>query len=134
MLTLNNLTLQNFLRRNWMLRQPLLYLLCLLVAQASCFLIHSYHLTQSVRPSMITYHSLCSIWRFMERYATPEVTMCFPPTLFAVSATDLRERFLFFGVFYLTLLMPWEAEDFPRGDRHFKHVPLLTDLIYLSPK
>ena len=31
-------------------------------------------------------------------------------------------------------LLPREAEDFPRGDRHFKHVPPLTYLIYLSPK
>ena len=31
-------------------------------------------------------------------------------------------------------LLPREAEGFPRGDRHFKHVPLLTYLIYLSPK
>ena len=31
-------------------------------------------------------------------------------------------------------LLPREVEDFPRGDRHFKHVPLLTYLIYLSPK
>ena len=31
-------------------------------------------------------------------------------------------------------LLPREAKDFPRGDRHFKHVPLLTYLIYLSPK
>ena len=27
-----------------------------------------------------------------------------------------------------------EAEDFSRGDRHFKHVPPLTYLICLSPK
>ena len=33
----------------------------------------------------------------------------------------------------LTLLLK-EAEDFPRGDRHFKYVPPLTYLIYLSPK
>ena len=31
-------------------------------------------------------------------------------------------------------LIPREAEDFSRGDRHFKHVPLLTYLICLSPK
>ena len=31
-------------------------------------------------------------------------------------------------------LIPREAEDFPRGDRYFKHVPPLTYLIYLSPK
>ena len=27
-----------------------------------------------------------------------------------------------------------EAEDFPRDDKHFKHVPPLTYLICLSPK
>ena len=43
-----------------------------------------------------------------------------------------RERFSLSGVFYLLLLIPTEAEDFPRGDRHFKHVPPLTYLIYLS--
>ena len=30
--------------------------------------------------------------------------------------------------------LPREADDFPRGDKHFKHVPLPTYLIYLSPK
>ena len=33
-----------------------------------------------------------------------------------------------------TLTLPREAEDFHRGDRYYKHVPLLTYLIYLSPK
>ena len=31
-------------------------------------------------------------------------------------------------------LLPREAKDFSREDRHFKHVPPLTYLIYLSPK
>ena len=31
-------------------------------------------------------------------------------------------------------LLPREAEDFPRDDRHFKHVPPPTYLIYLSHK
>ena len=31
-------------------------------------------------------------------------------------------------------LLPREAEDFRRGDRHFKHVPLPRHLICLSPK
>ena len=31
-------------------------------------------------------------------------------------------------------LLPREGEDFPRGDRHFKHVPPFTHLIFLSPK
>ena len=35
----------------------------------------------------------------------------------------------------LTLtFIPREAEDFPRDDRHFKHAPLPTYLICLSPK
>ena len=33
-----------------------------------------------------------------------------------------------------TLHIPREAEDFSSGDRHFKHAPLPTYLIYLSPK
>ena len=37
-------------------------------------------------------------------------------------------------LFYLTHLIPREAEDFPRGDKHFKHVPPPTYLIYLSLK
>ena len=49
-------------------------------------------------------------------------------------AKDLRESFLLSGVFNLTLLIPTEAADFPKGDKHFKHVPPLTYLIYLSPK
>ena len=31
-------------------------------------------------------------------------------------------------------LLPREAEDLPRGERHFKHVPPLTYLIYLSKR
>ena len=31
-------------------------------------------------------------------------------------------------------LIPREAEDFPRGDKHFKHVPPPIYLICLSPK
>ena len=34
----------------------------------------------------------------------------------------------------VTLHVPREAEDFPRGDRHFKHASLPTYLICLSPK
>ena len=64
---------------------------------------------------------------------------------------DMRLLFFFFeclGIqFFLTCdlwdamplqrslaLLPKEAEDFPRGEKHFKRVPLLTYLIYLSPK
>ena len=41
------------------------------------------------------------------RHATPVITRCFPPK---------------------------EAEDFPRGEKYFKHMPPLTYLIYFSPK
>ena len=34
----------------------------------------------------------------------------------------------------VTLHISMEADDFPRGDRHFKHAPLPTYLICLSPK
>ena len=57
----------------------------------------------------------------------PEVTNAlFPTPSFTVSTTDLRERFLLPGVFYLMLLILREVEDFPRGNKHFKHVPLPT--------
>ena len=44
---------------------------------------------------------------------------------------------VFYSQAFLTLqslLLPKEAEDFLRGDRHFKHVPPPTHLICLSPK
>ena len=46
-----------FVRRNWMLRQPLLYSL---VAKASSFFYSPSTLTQSVRLPMVTYSSFCS--------------------------------------------------------------------------
>ena len=48
---------------------------------------------------------------------------------------DLRDTIPRQRSLTLTLtLIPREAEDFPRGDRHFKHAPLPTYLICLSPK
>ena len=64
------------------------------------------------------------------RYATPEVThTLFPTQPFLPWVLRIWE-----SVFYLGLLIPREAEDFSRGDRHFKHVPSPTNLICLSPK
>ena len=54
------------------------------------------------------------------------------PTLFTVSTTDLRERFLLSGVFYLALLIPREAEDCPSGGNHSKHMPPPTFLAWLQ--
>ena len=102
-----NLTLwqQNSLGEIGCLGNPYFYLL---VAYASSFLIP---LTQSVRLAMVTYPSLCST---CVTYGTP--------------CHAIRHQVLF------TQPLTREAEDFPRGDRYFKHVPLLKYLIYLSPK
>ena len=68
-------------------------------------------LTQSVRLLMVTYPSLCSPCVTYE-------TLCH-----AIGHEVLPTQHL-----------PREAEDFPRDDRYFKHVPPLTYLISLSPK
>ena len=71
------------------------------------FLIHP----NTVRLPMVTYLSLCSTY---VTYGTLCRTI---------------------GHWVLpTQPLPGGAEDFPRGDRHFKHLPPLTYLIYLSPK
>ena len=44
-------------------------------------------------------------------------------------------RWLLLGWLLLpTQSLPREVEDFPRGDKYFKHVPPPTYLIYFSPK
>ena len=68
-------------------------------------------LTQSVRLPMVTYTLLCSTCMTYE-------TLCY-----AIGNQVLP-----------TQLLSREAEDFPRGDRHFKHVPPPTYLICWSPK
>ena len=64
--------------------------------------------TQSVRLPLVTYPSLCSTYR----------TLCH-----AIGHQVLH-----------TQLLSREVEDFPRGDKYFKHVPPPTHLIYFSPK
>ena len=76
--------------------------------QASSLLIL---LTQSVRLPLVTYPSLCST---CVTYRTP---------CHAIGHQVLP-----------TQPIPREVEDFPRGDKYFKHVPPLTYLIYFSPK
>ena len=68
-------------------------------------------LTQSVRLSMVTYPSLCS-----------------PCVTYGTLCHAIGHQVL------PTQPLPREAENFPRGDRHFKCVPPLTYLICLSPK
>ena len=51
----------------------------------------------------------------------------------SLGRNQMPEHFTMPRHWSLTLL-PREVENFPRGYRHFKHVPPLTYLIYLSPK
>ena len=101
------LTKQNSLRRNWMLVQPLL----LFTGCTSIQFFSSYFLTQRVRPSLITYPSLCSAY------------VTYRTSCHAIGHEEL-----------LTQPLPREAEDFPRSDKYFKHVPLLTYLTCFSLK
>ena len=73
------------------------------------FFIHSY--ANTARLPLVTYPSLCST---CVTYRTP---------CHAIGHQVLP-----------TQPIPRRAEDFPRGDKHFKYVPLLTYLIYFSPK
>ena len=75
------------------------------------FLIHSPFPTQSFRLPLVTYPSLCSTcvtYRALCRAIDHQVLPAQPS--------------------------PMEVEDFPRGDKYFKHMPPLTYLIYFSPK
>ena len=67
--------------------------------------------TLSVRLPLVTYPSLCS-------------TCVTYRTLCHVIGHQVLP----------TQPLPREVEDFPRGDKHFKHVPPPTYLIYFSPK
>ena len=95
--------------RNWMPEKPLLSTYWLL--RHPVFLIHPPFPTQSVRLSLVTYPSLCST---CVTYRTP---------CHAIGYQVLP-----------TQPLPRAAEDIPRGDKYFKHVPPLTYLIYFSPK
>ena len=136
--------MQNSLRRNWMLRQHLFF-------WSGCLSIQFFNLplplTQSVRPPMATYSSLCStcVTYGMPCHARGHQVLLHPPchpslsrglspvfyTHFILSAQPSTE---WFTTYPTTLFLPREAEDFPRVDKHFKHVPPPTYLIYLPPK
>ena len=89
--------------------QPLLFAYWL--PRHPVFLIYLPIPKQSVRPPLVTYHSLCST---SVTYRTP---------CHAIGHQVLPTQHL-----------PREAEDFPRGDKYFKHVPPLTYLTYFSLK
>ena len=94
--------------RNWMPRQPLLFAYWL--PRYPVFQFASLFQTQSVMPPLVTYPSLCS------------------------TCMTYRTPYHFIGHQVLLIQpLPREADNFPRGDKHCKHVPPLTYLIYLSP-
>ena len=72
------LSLQNSLRRNWMLRQPLLFGYWL--PKHPVFWFTSLFPTQSVRPPLTTYSSLCSTGTY-RTLCHARVHRLFPPTL-----------------------------------------------------
>ena len=99
-------SLQNFLRRNWVLMQPLLFTYWL-----PTHLVFDSHLTQSVRLPMVTYPSFCST-----------CVTC------RMSCHAIGHRVL------LTQPLPKEAGDFSTGGNHSVHMPLLTyHLAWLQP-
>ena len=88
------------------------FLLCFFwMLRHPVFWFTSLFLTQSVRLPLVTYPSLCST--------------C---VTYRISCHTIGHWVL------STQPLPREAEGFPRGERHFNHVPPLTYLIYLSPK
>ena len=82
--------------------------LLFLIVQASSLMIHPPFPTQSVRLPLVTYPSLCSTY------------VTFRTPCHASGHQVLPTQHL-----------PREAEDFPRGGKHSKHVPLLTYLALL---
>ena len=99
-------SLQNSLWRNWMLRQPLLF--DWLPKHPVFWFTHN-------TVSQVAYGYLSSL--------------CSTCVTYGKSCRAIGHQVL------PTQPLPREAEDFPRGERHFKHVPpLLTYLIYLSLK
>ena len=75
----------------------------LLPTQASSFLIHFFFETESVTPHLVAYTSLCR-----------------PCVTYEIPCHAIGQQVL------PTKPLPRRAEDFPRGDKYFKYVPLLT--------
>ena len=98
------MSLQNSLKRNWMFRQPLLLL-------TGCLSIQFFDSPQ--------HNQLGQFWLPTPHCAAPVWHAGYHAFQWSPSASHPTEP------------LPREAEDFPRGERHFKHEPLLTYIIYL---
>ena len=89
--------LQNTLRRNWMLRQPLPFAYWLHKHLVSSFT--SLFPIQSIRPLLATSPHYAAPVLLRGHHATLEVTST-PHPHFTASFTDLREHFLLSAVFF----------------------------------
>ena len=70
------------------------------IKKGGCF----FQTTQLVRLPLVTYPSLCSTCVTYQTLCHAIGHQLLPTHPFTASATDLRERFLLSGIFYLTLL------------------------------
>ena len=75
---------------------------------------------------MVTDPSLCDLWDTMPRHWSPDASHPNPAQHLFGDLQTTAHRW--------SPGAPGEAEDFPRGDRHFKHVSPPTYLICLSRK
>ena len=92
------------------------------VEQVKKMLIILLTLNNTVRPLLVTYNSLCSTCVTYGTLCHTIVHQLLPSLPFTANATDLRERFLLSGVFYLTLLpafsrILWEPAVQPQVSR-----------------
>ena len=93
-----------------MLKQPLFYWL----PKHPAFLIHPYPLHSQLRHLWLSTPHYTSPMLLTRCHFTPDVTRYFSTSLNALQDAMPRQRSL--------TLIPRGPKDFPRGDKHFKHV------------
>ena len=81
---------------------------------------------------LATPHCAVAVWP-TGRYATPLVTSYFPTNPVTSSATDLRERFLLWDIFYLTLLPDFFKASLGAGNSTSRWARLHADLRNIAP-
>ena len=72
--------------------------------------------------------------RVIRNFTPPKPFECIGIQFFDSHTCDLRDVMLRQRSPFPPNPLPREVEDFPRGDRYFKHVPPPAYIIYLSPK
>ena len=90
-------------------------------------------LNKTVRPPLATYSSLCSTCVTYGALCHAIVHQLLPTHPFTASVTDLRERFLLSGVFYLTLLPAFFKAYLGAGSSISRLAGLHADLRNIAP-